>query len=145
MYSVVPSILHHSYSHSEWFHLGSLNLSRCILLVSIVATPSADNKVRLLVDVSIVGIEVLTVVIVEHSWFSIVLHHDLAEGAHILAIRLVVLVSHISLWTQPWVVVNSLHLRLSSILLVFEREVVNWIISWLVTPIGAQVLGILPL
>ena len=50
---------------------------------------------------------------------------------------------HVALWAQPWVVVNSLQLRLSLILLVFEREVVDWVVSWLVTPVGAQVLRLL--
>ena len=53
--------------------------------MSVVAAASADNQVCLLVDVGVVRVEVLAVVVVEHSWLTVVLPHDLAEGAYILA------------------------------------------------------------
>jgi hypothetical protein len=86
----------------------------------VVAATSTDNEIRLLIDVCVVRVEVLTVVVVEHSWLSVVLHHDLAEVAHVLGRSLFVFVFHIALWTQPWVIVNSLFLSLCRILLILE-------------------------
>jgi hypothetical protein len=53
--------------------------------MSIITSTSSDDEVRFLVDVGIVGVEVLAVVVVEHSWLSIVLHHDLAVGTDVFA------------------------------------------------------------
>ena len=53
--------------------------------MSIITSTSSHDEVRFLVDVGMVGVEVLAVVVVEHSWLSIVLHHDLAEGTDVFA------------------------------------------------------------
>ena len=70
---------------SELLHSCILDLSRWILNVSVIAATGTDDQVGFLVDVGVVRVEVLSVVVVKDSWLSIVLHHDLAEGAHILA------------------------------------------------------------
>ena len=70
---------------SEWLHLWCHDLAGRILSVSVVAAASTDDKIRLLVDVGVVGVEILSVVVVKRSRLSIVLHHDLAEGADVLA------------------------------------------------------------
>ena len=50
------------------------------LLVGVVAIFSANDKVSFLIDIVVMGVEVLVVVVVKYTWGSVVLHHDLNVG-----------------------------------------------------------------
>ena len=128
-------------NHSVWFHLWSFDLSILVFTMSVAASTSANDKISLLIDIGVVRVEVLVVVIVEHTWLPVVFHHDLSESAHISWGQLSSLLVHVSIWRQSWMVINFLNFGLSLIFLCLEREVVNWLVSWLVTPVGSECLG----
>ena len=93
---------------SVWLHFWSLDNTVNVGGVGIVAAASTYDQVCLLVDVGVVRVEVLAIVVVEDPWLPIVLHHNLAEGTHILAVLFLVLMVHVALGTQPGVVIDAL-------------------------------------
>ena len=84
--------------------------------MSVLARAVSNNKVSLLVDVFIVGVEVLALVVVEHAGSPIVLHDDLGKRAHILGSVLASLLSHAALRVESRMIIDLLQRRLSLML-----------------------------
>ena len=106
--------------------------------MSVVATASTDDEVRLLVDVSVMRVEVLGVVVVEHASGAIVLLKNTLNHTHVPWLILAPLNVHVTLGAQPWMVHDLLHLGLAFVLSALHGKFVNWLIPGLITPVADE-------
>ena len=90
------------------------------MFVSIVASTGSDDEIGLLIDISVVRVEVLSEVVVENSWLSVMLHSNLGESSYVFSWQLFSLVIHSSLRRKSWVIINSIKFSLTFIFLCFQ-------------------------
>ena len=107
-----------------------------VVLVSVVRPAWSQDDVGLLIDVVVVRVEVLVVVVVKDTWLPVVLSQDVDQGLDMSRVSDIV---SIVLWlsaVKSWGVRDTFHISLGLVLSGLDRKVVNWLISWFVTPVG---------
>ena len=91
-------------------------LTISVSFVSIVAVLCTDDEVGLLIDIVVVRVKVLSVVIVEDTCLSIVLHSDLHESLDVSWANNSYFVAELTTIVHTWSVHNLLHISLLFVL-----------------------------